>query len=268
MRGLNKNLPLVVGETKRERRRRLKREWLRRFRQTPKGRAYTQTLEYKLARRIYQKKYRQIPKVKAARKAYKQTPASKAAQKAYQRTAERKAALKVYRQTPKNKAYQTAYMKVYRKKYQRTLKFKITQRAYERKPEVKKARNKRRNFRRANNSIVKIVCCLRSHMFKSLKGINKSASTVTLLGCTVVQARKHLESQFKNNWSWDNHGKVWHIDHIRPLASFLIMNESEQRAAFHYTNLQPLSGPDNLKKGSLYNGVRYTRKKVWAIEDF
>ena len=49
--------------------------------------------------------------------------------------------------------------------------------------------------------------------------------------------------------SWDNYGD-WHVDHIRPCASFDLTNEDEQRICFHYKNLQPLWGPDNLEKGS------------------
>ena len=49
--------------------------------------------------------------------------------------------------------------------------------------------------------------------------------------------------------SWDNYGD-WHVDHIRPCASFDLTNEDEQRICFHYKNLQPLWGPDNLEKGA------------------
>ena len=45
---------------------------------------------------------------------------------------------------------------------------------------------------------------------------------------------------------WDNHGK-WHIDHIIPLSS--AETEEEVYNLCHYTNLQPLWGEDNLKKG-------------------
>ena len=51
--------------------------------------------------------------------------------------------------------------------------------------------------------------------------------------------------------SWGNYGK-WHVDHIRPCASFNLVNEEEQKKCFHYTNLQPLWAKDNLSKGSKY----------------
>ena len=61
----------------------------------------------------------------------------------------------------------------------------------------------------------------------------------------------HLEAQFKPGMTWDNYGlKGWHVDHIRPCASFDLRDPEQQRRCFHYTNLQPLWAEENLKKGS------------------
>jgi hypothetical protein len=51
--------------------------------------------------------------------------------------------------------------------------------------------------------------------------------------------------------TWANHGE-WHIDHIRPLASFDLRKEDHLVLAFHYTNLQPLWAQENLRKGARY----------------
>ena len=65
----------------------------------------------------------------------------------------------------------------------------------------------------------------------------------------------HLEKQFQPGMSWDNHGyDGWHVDHIRPCASFDLTDEEQVRKCFHYTNLQPLWAKDNLRKGSEWNG--------------
>jgi hypothetical protein len=55
---------------------------------------------------------------------------------------------------------------------------------------------------------------------------------------------------------WNNMG-LWHIDHIRPMASFNLLEESELREAMNYKNLQPLWASENLSKGSRYdaNGI-------------
>ena len=83
------------------------------------------------------------------------------------------------------------------------------------------------------------------------RGAYKIAKTETLLGCTVAEARAHLESQFLLGMSWDNHGE-WHIDHIKPCASFDLTDFEQQKRCMHYTNLQPLWAEDNLRKGARY----------------
>lgn len=51
--------------------------------------------------------------------------------------------------------------------------------------------------------------------------------------------------------SWDNYGlRGWHIDHIRPVASFDLTDEKQLYECFNYKNTQPLWAEDNLKKGS------------------
>ena len=81
----------------------------------------------------------------------------------------------------------------------------------------------------------------------ALKGIVKDNKTVELLGCSIKQLKNHLEKKFTNGMSWSNYGK-WHIDHIRPCASFNLRKESEQYKCFNYTNLQPLWAKENQSK--------------------
>jgi hypothetical protein len=77
----------------------------------------------------------------------------------------------------------------------------------------------------------------------------KSASTMELVGCSIDELKQHLESKFTDGMNWDNYGE-WHVDHIKPCASFDLSDPDQQRQCFHYTNLQPLWEKDNLKKGS------------------
>ena len=73
-------------------------------------------------------------------------------------------------------------------------------------------------------------------------------------GCTSDQLRDHLEDQFNKKMTWGNYGTYWHVDHIRPLASFDLFDQKQRDAANHYLNLQPLEAKENLKKSDSWNG--------------
>lgn len=77
----------------------------------------------------------------------------------------------------------------------------------------------------------------------------KSATTMELVGCSIAEAKKCIESQFAEGMSWQNWGE-WHIDHKIPFAAFDLSVPENQRKVCHYTNLQPLWAKDNLKKGA------------------
>ncbi|MEZ5778522.1 MAG: hypothetical protein R3E44_09180 [Paracoccaceae bacterium] len=85
----------------------------------------------------------------------------------------------------------------------------------------------------------------------------KATRTVELLGCSAAEFMAYLEARFVEGMTWDNQGTEWHVDHVRPLASFDLADPAQQREAFHYTNCQPLWARDNLSKGSLHGGVRH-----------
>jgi hypothetical protein len=79
----------------------------------------------------------------------------------------------------------------------------------------------------------------------------KHCSSLKLLGCSIQNAKEHLEKQFKEGMTWDNYGhKTWHIDHIIPCASFDLTDTEQQKKCFHYTNLQPLWAKENISKGA------------------
>ena len=75
---------------------------------------------------------------------------------------------------------------------------------------------------------------------------------MSMLGCTLAEARAHIEAQFRPGMSWENHGE-WEIDHIRPVASFDLTDPDQARAAAHFTNLQPLWSVENRRKGVRWN---------------
>jgi hypothetical protein len=96
-----------------------------------------------------------------------------------------------------------------------------------------------------------IIRLLRTRLKDTLrrKGKSKSATTLKLTGCTAEELSKHLEEHFLPGMTWANRG-TWHIDHIKPCASFDLTKPAQQRKCFHYSNLQPLWGVDNIRKGA------------------
>lgn len=109
-------------------------------------------------------------------------------------------------------------------------------------------RNVCQRSRRKTDTNFRLTQNLRTRIVKVLKGINKSASTMELVGCTIDEFKSHLQEQFQPGMTWENYGK-WHIDHIMPCASFDLANPEQQRQCFHHTNMQPLWAEDNLAKG-------------------
>ncbi len=120
----------------------------------------------------------------------------------------------------------------------------------ENKEKLIKQKIKYHNDRYKNNLEFRLITILRSRFYKAIK-LNKESSINILLGCSIIQLKQYLESQFVKGMTWDNYGlNGWHIDHIKPCAKFDLSKEQEQLECFHYTNLQPLWAEDNLSKGS------------------
>lgn len=92
---------------------------------------------------------------------------------------------------------------------------------------------------------------LRTRLWNALKRHFKAGSAVRDLGCSIAALKVHLEKQFINGMTWKNRGK-WHIDHIRPLASFDLTDRGQFLEACNYKNLQPLWAQDNMSKGDKY----------------
>ena len=104
--------------------------------------------------------------------------------------------------------------------------------------------------RRLNDPSFVVVERLRCRLRDALRSQKAySPGTMTLLGCTKEEACKHLENQFLAGMTWENL-HLWHIDHIRPVASF---DDPADPRCWHYTNLQPLWAEDNRAKSDKWS---------------
>lgn len=75
--------------------------------------------------------------------------------------------------------------------------------------------------------------------------------TEEILGYTKKQLKNHIELQFLEGMSWQNHGE-WHIDHIKPVFAFVKEGTTDPKIINALENLQPLWAKDNLRKGASY----------------
>lgn len=120
-----------------------------------------------------------------------------------------------------------------------------------RSPAYRAAINKYVKVKRETNTDFKIQSSLRDRFNKAVKKSYKSGSAVRDLGCSIRELKMYLEAKFQPGMTWEKHGiHGWHIDHIKPLASFNLSYREQFLQACHYTNLQPLWARDNLSKGS------------------
>lgn len=89
---------------------------------------------------------------------------------------------------------------------------------------------------------------IRSRIYIALKA-KKTYHTIEYLGCT---AQNYLEwLQYKNpQYTLNNRGIEWHIDHVVPLSRFNLDDIDEQMIAFNWCNTMPLSPSENLAKNN------------------
>lgn len=109
-----------------------------------------------------------------------------------------------------------------------------------------------------NDSVYRMLVLHRTRVKREVSKMKLSElnmnSKLELLGCSTSILKKHIETQFTEGMSWDNHGiHGWHIDHIKPISKHDMNDIEDVKKAFHYTNLQPLWAKDNLQKSNKYD---------------
>jgi hypothetical protein len=114
-----------------------------------------------------------------------------------------------------------------------------------------KSISERKKIRKKEDILFRLQIKLKTDIYNSLKRQKRSKKLELIIGLSLEDYKKYIESQFEEWMSWDNWGlHTWHIDHIIPLCS--AKTEEEVYELWHYTNLRPLSAIENLKKGKKF----------------
>jgi hypothetical protein len=118
----------------------------------------------------------------------------------------------------------------------------------------RKKLNSQTKERYKNNIQFKLKVRLRLRLLDALRkdNITKNHSALLLIGCSIEEFKNHLESMFLNGMSWENHGIIWEIDHIKPCSSFDLINIDQQLECFNYKNHQPLFKTTEIAKSFGY----------------
>jgi len=108
--------------------------------------------------------------------------------------------------------------------------------------------NAKRRYR--DDPQYRFKCIVRARVLEAIKTGEgcKCGGTKELIGADWVDVRNRIASLFTGEMSWDNHGKLWHIDHHIPCAAWDMTNDHHQRACFNWRNLRPIHRMDNFKK--------------------
>lgn len=226
------------------------------------SKAYNKTDKRKEYQREYKRKYAKTDKHKEYQKAYKQTDKckeyNKEYNKAYRKSDKYKEWQRIYNKTDERKEYQRIYSKSdkfkkrkreYCKGYRQTDRYKEYKREYEKK-------------RRLINPKLRLDGSMTTVIGRALKGKKAGRQWESLVGYTIEDLMKHLESKFEDWMNWDNYGK-WHLDHIKPksLFNYIEPEDKEFKECWALENLQPLEAMENLRKSNKIGWIKENQPK-------
>jgi hypothetical protein len=83
----------------------------------------------------------------------------------------------------------------------------------------------------------------------------KEMHTIEYLGCTFPEYERWI-SNYSPEFTMENRGSVWHIDHVIPLSHFDMNDPVQQLIAFNWRNTAPLLARENLAKNCRINSLQ------------
>lgn len=163
-------------------------------------------------------------------------------------------AVKPAQRAPENRAKKAERNKRYREKNPKDpaeIREYDKRRRTERGQEFLDKRSAHKRNRLKSDPMYRMQCSVRSRLGEMIRKIKaeKPAKTIEIVGCSWVKLKKHIQSQFTQEMTWENHGRYgWHIDHVIPLSCATEIKGLTKLC--HYSNLRPVWAKDNLSKGN------------------
>lgn len=117
----------------------------------------------------------------------------------------------------------------------------------------KKKRAAQKSARRQRDPSCRLVEATRARLWAALKG-KTDGRLFSRLGFSRADLIAHLEQRFADGMTWRNYG-AWHVDHIRPCASFNQADPAQFAECWSLGNLQPLWASENVRKGAAYGAA-------------
>jgi len=111
-----------------------------------------------------------------------------------------------------------------------------------------------RRIRRREDISFRLRCNISTAIYQTIRKTSeksKGGRTFDHLPYTPRQLKEHIESQFEDWMTWDNHGE-WHIDHIYPQSKlpYDSLEHPNFQKCWSLANLKPISAIENFKKGN------------------
>lgn len=152
---------------------------------------------------------------------------------------------KLYKQ--KNKEKISEYNKLYKNEHKESIKEYNKQYNINNRKTIQKRHTAYLKIKRRTDPQYKVSVSLRNRINKVINGQNK-IKTLEMLGCSYKLFVDWITFQFEDNMTLENHGSVWHIDHIIPCNAFDLTNQDEIKKCFNWTNMKPMHAHDNMAK--------------------
>lgn len=114
-------------------------------------------------------------------------------------------------------------------------------------------RNSRYKKRLNEDDAFRLKHNIKIHIRRRLKEIGckkENIKTINIIGCSLIEFKKYIESKFESWMNWDNRGLYngelkygWDLDHINPISN--ASSKEEILKLNHFTNFQPLCSKIN-----------------------